>query len=104
MSKLEQTIKDMGLTDVLAVRGGHWEWTEFSAWRSPTGRFYWYTDGGCSCHWFAMYFIGPADFKDDTIEDLERAFTTWCGEQRYGWITVDQWLGGIQKLRELRSL
>lgn len=87
-------VLDFGDTD------DNYHWEDFKAWEAPSGRFYWFTDSGCSCYTFGEGFNGAADFMDGDIEALERAYKAWAEETG---VSASDHIGNLGKLRALRS-
>lgn len=99
MTTLDEAVRELQLVEVFTAGGGGYEWSEFAAWRAPSGRFYWYADSGCSCYYYGDSFTAVADFSDGDRDALERAFREWATDDEYR--TVQEVIEGLEKLRRL---
>lgn len=100
MTTLEQAVQQMQLVQVFEAGEWDYEWSEFRAWRAPSGRLYWYADSGCSCYGFGDNFTAAGDFGDGDRDALERAFRAWAGENS-SYCTAQEVIEGLEKLRRI---
>lgn len=84
METLWETVEALGLVEVFATGQYDYEWSEFKAWRHPSGRFYWFHDAGCSCSEFGDGYHSAADLGDGDRDALERALRAWHADNSYG--------------------
>ncbi len=99
MREIEKIIKELRLTEVISVQSDDCEWDGFTAWRTPRGRFYWFTDSGCSCTSFGEVIESASELSDGTRADLERAFREWAGAHAIDHVNV---IDTIEKMRQIR--
>ncbi len=95
MYELGNVIRELSLTEVFSVETWDYEWDELTAWRAPSGRFYWYGDSGCSCTSFGENIRSAADLSDGDRDALERALREWCGSDH------QKYIEGMEKLRQI---
>lgn len=100
MTTLDEAVKQLQLVEVFTAGEGGYEWSEFVAWRAPSGRFYWFADSGCSCYGYGDGFTAVADFSDGDRDALERAFREWAGGND-DYCTAQEVIEGLEKLRRL---
>jgi hypothetical protein len=97
---LDETVRDLGLTEVLTTGQHDYSWSEFRAWRHPSGRFYWFADSGCSCSEYGDGFTAPADLGDGDRDALERALRAWHAEH-FEECPDQVMIDCVEKLRQL---
>lgn len=98
MDMLDTAVKALDLVEVFEDGdGGGYDWNVFKAWRSPSGRFYWWDESGCSCNDYGDGFRAASDFGDGDRDALERAYRDWAegGYSNYGVIE------GVARIRAL---
>ncbi len=96
MSKLDEAVQDLQLVEVFEAGDDDYSWNIFKGWKAPSGRFFWFSDSGCSCYGFGDNFTSAADLSDGDRDALERAFREWAVSDD----TV-QVIEGVEKLRQL---
>lgn len=101
MVTLLETVETLGLTEVFATGQYDYEWAEFKAWRHPSGRYYWFSDSGCSCSEFGDGFDSAADFEDGDRDALERALRTWHAVRGEYACPVQVVIECVEKLRQI---
>lgn len=85
---LFELVKGEGLEEVARLDdgGGSYDWNEMGVYRDPrTGRFFWVSEGGCSCSYFGFYTDSLADmYTGDRNAVLEavRDYEVASDEQR----------------------
>lgn len=98
MLLLDDAVQALGLVEVFRAGEYDYEWSEFVAWRAPTGRFYWFADSGCSCTCYGDGFNAIADFSDGDRDALEREYRAWADGSRDAEPKVPE---GLEKIRLL---
>jgi hypothetical protein len=99
---LDEVVQELQLVEVFAAGSGGYDWSEFKAWRAPTGRFYWYQDSGCSCYYYGEHFTSAADFSDGDRGALESAFREWVSRDSSNYyVTAQEVIEGLEVLRRL---
>lgn len=100
MTTLEEAVQQLRLVHVFSASWNEYSWSEFVAWRAPSGRLYWYQDSGCSCTVFGDNFSAPADFSDGDRDALERAFRAWA-DANGSCYTAQEVIEGLETLRRI---
>lgn len=79
----QQTIEGVKGTEgwvavATASESESYDWRAISFYYSPSDRrYFWYSDGGCSCNWHMDSGVLLADFEDGDKQAALRAATRW---------------------------
>lgn len=75
-----------GSEDWIAVASEHesegWDWSAISFFYSPSARrYFWFSDGGCSCNWHMDGPLTLGDFEHGDRQAAIKAAHTWGGDE-----------------------
>jgi hypothetical protein len=58
-----------------------WDWSAITIFYSPSARrYFWYSDGGCSCNWHMDYVKSLGDFEDGDKSAVLKEACRWSAE------------------------